>query len=245
MSKAIRNIKTITGRDNKPINIIIPAAILDSKNKNFGPQSLVKLQKNLTILDYQVRIIREQFTQANIILVSGYDHVNVLNNSPENIIHIENPLFETTNIVKNITIGLKACTTDRVLIIYGNLIFNRAIVKYKFDKQSLIFLDSTKETTEDDVGCSINDGYIEHILYDLPNKLTQIIYLTGKELELYKKLVYTTNIDTMLDFEIINNIIKNNGQFLAVQNENIRTFNITSYKQVARIQDILEENICQ
>ena len=70
--------------------------------------------------------------------------------------------------------------------------------------------------TDDEVGCTIINNHVEHILYDLPNKWAQIGYFVGKELQLLKQITFNPLNEKLLGFEAINEIINKGGKFLKV-----------------------------
>ena len=106
-----------------PIDIIIPCAGLGRRMKSYGPKSLIVIKKNLRIIDNQLKLLKKNFPTANIILVTGFESDAVMNSTPMDIVKIENENYDTTNVMRSIGIGLRACKRD-VLIVYGDLIFN-------------------------------------------------------------------------------------------------------------------------
>jgi choline kinase len=240
MTKAIRNITSVKNSINsKNLTIIIPSAGEGSRMKTHGAKSLIKLTPTQTILDYQVYLIRQIFPDSTIILISGYESNRVINRSPKNIIHIENERHETTNVVRSIGIGLKATITDNVLIIYGDLVCNKQTLSYPLEKKSVIFVDSSNTMTENEVGCNIVNGNIEWMVYDATNKWAQIIYLTGKELQLLKQICNDVAYEKTLGFEAINEIINKGGKFKAAIPEGIKANDVDCSKDLYIAQSII------
>jgi len=242
MTRAIRNIQPAKDYiDTNPITIIIPAAGEGIRMKAYGPKPLVKLKPGLTILEYQIQLLRHKFTNATIILISGYEANKVINNAPPKIIHIENERYSTTNVTRSIGLGLRATLTDRVLIMYGDIICNSATFKCLLEKQSLLFVDTSNTMTENEVGCVIekDTGVIEHILYDLPNKWAQIVYLVGKELDMFKQITNNPLNENLLGFEVINEIIDKGGKFYQSSSKNIKVNDIDCSKDLIIAQGII------
>ena len=240
MGRATRNIVSLkNGQDLQPLTIIIPGAGQGTRMKSYGPKPLTKIG-NSTIIERQTKLLKEQFPNATIILISGYEAVRVMNNSPEGIIHIENERFASTEVLKSIAIGLRATITNRVLLVYGDLVFNSDTLKYPLKDKSLLFIDTSNTMTEDEVGCTINSkNEVENILYDLTPKWAQISYFVGKELKLLQQLAFNPLNEKLFGFEIINEIINKGGIFTTASPKNIMVNDIDCSKDILIAEKII------
>lgn len=239
MSRAIRNVAKLKTGNTGDLTIIIPSAGEGTRMKTYGPKSLINIKPNITILDYQVKLLKEFFPTSTIILVNGYESVKVMNNAPQNIIHIENERYNTTNVVRSIGIGLRASITNRVMIIYGDLICNKETFNIVLDNESLLFVDKSNTMTENEVGCMIVDDIVEHLIYDLPQKWAQIIYITGKELKIFKDIAYNPANENWLGFEAINAVIDKGGKFKVASPKNMKANDIDISKDILIAQGII------
>ena len=113
-----------------------------------------------------------------------------MNHSPDNIIKIENEKYYENNVVRSISIGLRAAKDNQyVLIIFGDILLNMKALDLINQNESSIVISN--HMSENEVGCNINSkGYLEYMMFDLPNKWGHIIYLTNKELDLFKKIAW-------------------------------------------------------
>ncbi len=213
--KAIRHIEITRPYQKTPLyTVLIPAAGMGHRMKCYGPKSLIKITPKLTIFQHQLNIIKKTLrNKPNIILVTGFHANKVMNNIPDDIVKLENENYENTNVTRSIGIGLRAITTNHVIIIYGDLIFNKYALQFPIDDKSRLIIDSSNTMTKDEVGCVIHNKIIEHVGYDLDNKWAQILYLTGKELRLAQTLCWNPNFYRYFGFEMINEIIKRGGEF--------------------------------
>jgi len=193
-------------------SIIIPAAGLGNRAKSLGVKSLIKLEHKTTIIDRQLQLIRQHFHDCEIILVTGFQAKKVMDRTPNDIIKVENERYDETGVVRSIGMGLRAATTDNVIIIYGDVVFDAKILNQEFLESTLITCSSM---SENEVGLTA-DKYAEYMCYGLEDKWAQIVYLTGKELHLFQQMTWDENYHNLFGFEIINDIIKNNGQFHVV-----------------------------
>ena len=148
----------ILGINSKRYSIIIPSAGMGRRMRSYGPKSLIKIHENTTIIGRQLSIIKKNFTNCEIILVTGFCSDKLMNNTPSDLIKVENENYESTNVLRSIGVGLRASTSDRVLILYGDLVFNEEAIKnLKLDSSSVI-VDDSGLMGEMEVGCNVSDG---------------------------------------------------------------------------------------
>jgi choline kinase len=241
MGQAVRNIASIRrNRKIPPYEIIIPAAGVGKRMTYCGAKPLIPLTDKLTVLQHQVNVIRDTLSyNPQIILVTGFQSKKVMDNSPENFILIENERFDTTNVARSIGMGLRASTTDHVIIIYGDLVFNKFALKFPIGQESLVVIDTNFKPSEEYVGCTINNGYVEHMFFGLPKKWAQVMMLTGRELELAKQICWSVKGHSLFGFEVINAIIKKGGKIRAVQPYKIQSIDIDSVKDIVLARQII------
>ena len=221
---------------NKKFSIIIPAAGRGNRMASYGPKSLIKI-KNETLIKRQLRLINKVFADYEIILVTGFYAEKVMDNTPDSIIKIENERYATSNVLRSISIGLRAATTDHVVILYGAVVFNLDGLRAPFDRDSMAILCSTM--TDDEIGCISTGGCIENFFYDLPDKWGQIVYLTGEELRTMKRIAYNKDKDNLFGFEALNSIINSGGKIKAYKNPKAKILDIDSSKDIEKAQLML------
>ena len=76
-------------------------------------------------------------------------------------------------------------------------------------------------------------------MYDLPIKWGQISLFMGKELEMLKSLCWEEKNYKKFGFEIINEIIKQGGEFQCIQNNNIKIIDIDNSRDIQKAKEIL------
>lgn len=207
-------------------SIVIPAAGIGRRMKIYGPKSLIKIQDEKTIISRSLEYIDKSFKQYEIIVVGGYQ-INKLREELRDDVKIKfNPDYETKNVADSLRIGIEEATTDKVLVIYGDLIFNEECINLPFRKESAIVICNSMQKHE--VGCIVENNYLQHIFYQLPNKWAQIAYFTGKELELMKKLINDKKTKMWFGFEVINEILTLGGKFKVFTPEKGKAIDIDS-----------------
>ena len=87
-----KHIKSIRQDPNETlVHVIIPSAGIGRRMKSYGCKSLLNI-RDKKLIDIQVENIRNVFPTNEIILVTGFDSDRLINNSPTDIIKIENEI---------------------------------------------------------------------------------------------------------------------------------------------------------
>lgn len=239
MSGAVRNVRPIKAKKQKT-SVIILGAGEANRMKSHGPRPLLRITNELNLITHQLNVIREAVPLNEIVLVCGHQAEKVMNNTPNDIVKIHNENYETTNVLRSIGLGLRACTTDRILIIYGDLLFNQEALSNAQLEESSVFIDRYGLLNSDSVGCTYDENLVvEQLLYDLPNKWAQIMFVTNRELSLLKNIAWDRDKDRLFGFEAVNEIINKNGRFVAQSPKNMKIVDIDSSKDLAYIKEII------
>lgn len=234
-----KHIKTI--RENIEdilIHVIIPSAGIGRRMKSYGCKSLLTI-KNEKLIDIQIKNVKTIFPHSEIILITGFDSDRLIHNSPNDIIKIENEKYYENNVTRSISIGMRATkNNDHILIIFGDLLFNqKSIEKININESSIII---SNDMEDGEVGCNINGkGLLEYMMFDLPNKWGHILYLTSKELTLFKKIISNKNNEKKFCFEIINEVVNQGGRFKCIKDNNIKTMDIDTSKDLQKAQEFI------
>lgn len=232
MNKARRGVTTTKSpSSHKSYSIIIPSAGRGTRMVSYGPKSLIEI-KHETIIDRQLKFIDQIFPNYEVILVTGFYADKVMNRTPSSVIKIENENFLETNVVRSIGLGLRAASHENVVVIYGDLVFNKPMLNAPFDLDSMLITCSTMN--EDEIGCISRDGYILNMFYELPNKWGQIVYLTGKELELMKRIAWNRDNGKMFGYEALNLILDQGGKIKEHKPKAGKAIDIDSSKDIAK-----------
>ncbi len=244
VNKAIRNISKIHKEPySSPhmVSVIIPAAGEGIRMKSYGVKALIQLKPHLTILDHQLKLIDKCLNNVvETVLVTGFQANKVMNIAPQNIIKVENERYTHTNVVRSIGIGLRAITTDHVLIIYGDLVFNKQTLKLPINENtSFMVIDNSNTMSDREIGCTIYKDRIKHLSYGLQDKWAQILFLTGRELKLMQQICWNYNKERMFAFEAINEIISKGGKFKAISPNKMAVTDVDCSKDIPIAQGII------
>jgi choline kinase len=215
------------------ITVIIPAAGEGRRMKSYGPKPLIELAKG-NILERQVRIIDKVLGPVDFIIVAGFECDKLMNSCPKDFIKLENENYSITNVSRSLSIALRSVSTERVLIIYGDLVFNEEALS-KMDFSTSCTSAGLDHSRANEVGCILDgNNNITNMMYDLDMKWNQMIYLQGRELEIFKKECQDRKNKKKFGFEIINSIIDSGGKIKCVVDKSIKVVDIDTSKDLIR-----------
>lgn len=220
------------------LNIIIPAAGMGRRMKSYGPKALIKIGSS-TVINNQISILKTYFPDAHITLVCGFKANTVMDETPNYILKVENENYQNTNVARSIGMGLRVLSnSSKVVIIYGDLVFNAETIKsISVDRSSIII--TNQSMGEGEVGCVVDGEELRNLMYDLPIKWGQISVFVGKELQILKQLCWDEKNKTKFGFEVINEIIQQGGRFKCIKNDNIKIIDIDNSKDIQKAKEIL------
>jgi choline kinase len=237
--KAIRNTKPIKdNRKQTKLSIIIPSASEGSRMKSIGPRSLIQVGTK-TLIQHQNDILLDTYPNSDVILITGFEGSKLMNKVPKNVMCIENERYLETNVLRSISIGLRAAIQPAILIIYGDLVFNAKLLDFNINKSCIIYDNSGEVTDETEVGCTIHGDKLENMFYGLSNIWTSVVYLTGKELSLMRNIAYNKQKEKLYTWEAINEIIHNGGEFMAYCPKGSKSIDIDSSRDMDKISQII------
>lgn len=239
MSRAVRNVSVISKPDNsKKYTIIIPAAGEGTRMITYGVKPLIQIN-NKTIIQRQLNAIDEVFVHYEVILVGGFQANRLFKNTPEDIIKVENPDFKNTNVLYSIGLALQETTSNRVVIIYGDLVFNKRTIMGPFDNESTLILDRAGYMGENEVGCTALDSEAVHICYGLPKKWAQVCYLTGTELDMFRNFATDKQNRKLYGFECLNYIMSSGGTLRTYEPKYMKVTDVDTSKDIKIAENML------
>jgi choline kinase len=199
------------------LTVIILAAKMGRRMKSRGPKSLFGLTDSLTIIDTQLQAVWGQYPNADIIVVTDFEHEKIRDyvrgRYPARI--VLNPEHEQHGMMYGVGVGLQASASRKVLVMYGDL----ALCPGAFNllgNASAIHITDHESNIDVEVG-AVTDGAsnVTNLAYGLPHKWCQMAYFTGKEFDMLEELAFSSSASTWMFHEGINNIILNGGEFIS------------------------------
>ena len=117
------------------------------------PKSLYKLDKDTTILQRIIRLIKESDTEAQFVVVGGFlfDNIQRELSDISNIKYVLNPFFEVTNSIASLWFA-KEYLRGEVVIINGDIVMERRLISEvvcRLTEKPAVLLDSSVKNNGD------------------------------------------------------------------------------------------------
>lgn len=193
-----------------PLTVIIPVAGMGHRMKSYGPKCLLQANQKETILGKTITNIKKEYPHSDIIVVVGFESEKVVKSLPHSVRVVENARYRDTNIGESIRLGINASANKKLLIVYGDLIFNVHSIRDLTSDGPCVVVDSKSRFKENEVGVTIVDGFVTNFAYGLSNKWSQIAYFEDESFEALKLLCSDKRKNKLYPFELFN-IIINSG----------------------------------
>jgi choline kinase len=236
MRAAVKNVTTIkTPSNSEGLSIIIPAAGVGHRMKSYGPKAMIEVSKNTTLIEKQIKTLWKEYPSAEIFVVVGFDAERIiekLSKYPVRIIY--NHLYDSTSVLYSIGLAMNAVTSKEVLVVYGDLVFNQHTVN-KLRGKSKIVAENSGFLKKSEVGIASHNDKVTNFSFGLDTKWCQIVYLSGKELDIFQYISFKKETKQWLGYEALNYIIKQGGQISVVFPKKMSIVEIDSIKDLDKI----------
>jgi choline kinase len=197
------------------------------------------LYGGITLIERQVSILWDTYPAAQIFVVVGFQADKIRKQLQQYPVRfIFNPIHDDTNVLYSINLALQACISRDVLIVYGDLIFDKNLfptINAERSGGSAILVDTENKLNDDEVGVIVEGKNITNFAYGLKDKWGQIAYLTGKELDIFKKVASNPDCSQWFGYEALNQVINMGGKFTAIKPKKMTLIEIDSAKDLEKI----------
>lgn len=206
-----------TGACPESLSVIIPVAGYPNGRKTGLSPALVKIKQGMHLIEYQVEAVKSVWPQATVIVVVGHQAEKVIQIIGDSTLIVEKEQFEKSGTARSISMGLRVTKDQNILIIHGDLFFERACLDSLLKDVSSTILAKMPDGT---IGVNHDKGLIRTLDYGLESKWGQIFLLRGRETDLLRRVVHNRRNDKLFTFEILNKIVEGNGKIYTVEQYN-------------------------
>lgn len=109
------------------------------------PKSMFKLDKDTTLIQRMVRLIKKYDSEADIVIVTGHMHRNI-EAQLENVTFVYNPFYEVTNSIASLWFAKDHLDDDNIVLIDGDIVMPDAAMRDILCKEvdrAVVLLDSS------------------------------------------------------------------------------------------------------
>lgn len=215
--------------------VIIPAAGAGHRMKSYGPKALIPVGKNISLIEKQIKQIWSVYPEAEIIIVVGFEADKIRRSlSKYKIRFVFNPIYDKTNVLYSLGLGLQATICNEVLIVYGDLVFNKHAIK-SIRGISKVVAEDKGFFAKNEVGLTIQNKQVTNFSFGLETKWAQIAYLTDRELSLFKEISLRRDTSQWFGYEGLNYVIESGGKLRATKPRLMDIFEIDRIKDLKKI----------
>jgi|688.fasta_scaffold43437_4 hypothetical protein len=209
------------------ISIILLCTLPDPGIKSLGSKCLININKK-PLLHHQIETIQNYFHGKNYeIILSLYFDANKVAKSIEHNKHVKiiKHNYSVTN--QNINFGgaLVSCLNhtfyDDILFINYGCVYNKNVLKkicHNTHNDNLVGVLKSKYIDNINLGCYVNDSYINNIFFDLTDiKYSDMVYLNKQTKQHIQNTFSVSKTINKFTFEIINTTIEQGYLFKPVE----------------------------
>jgi choline kinase len=224
MSRLMKNTAPIKrlgpGKDKDDLSVIILAASAGKMDRFKYNRSLIRFPDNQSLIYKQIKTVYETFPKAEVIVVTGFQSKEVIQEIQQYVNRVrivENERFKNTNAFRSAILGMRVCLNPNVLIMHGDLYFNKQSIADIAQDGSALVVDTKGQIGQDEVGLIVTDNNVTNLSYGLETKWAQMAFLTGKELAIMQKLSFDEENWMLCLHEGLNLIIEKDGVFVPLE----------------------------
>lgn len=92
------------------------------------PKSLFKLDKDLTVIEKMVKLVKAHDKHARIVIVTGFMHELIREAIPD-VINVVNPFYSVTNSIASLWFARQYLNDDNIVIINGDIVTSEELVR--------------------------------------------------------------------------------------------------------------------
>lgn len=92
------------------------------------PKSMFKLDKNTTLIQRMVKLIRKFDLSADIVVVTGHMHKSI-ENELDDVTFVYNPFYEVTNSIASLWFAKDHLDADNIVLIDGDIVMSENLMK--------------------------------------------------------------------------------------------------------------------
>lgn len=168
-----------------------------------GSVSLLKYKKK-RVIDHQVESIRSISPNGHIILVTGYDNINVgkylYHKSYKNLSVVYNRCFENTNQSDSLNLAFNIVNKSNLWIISGDIVFSKTALYMADDKNPCVMYEDQNRIGDTKLGVRDDESRLTSLDYGFEKKWAHITYIPVYSFDQFK----TSCKENLFMYEVIN-----------------------------------------
>lgn len=186
--KCIHKIKNES--NNETVFIILCAR--KSNNRGYKNIPLTPVSVDETLIDRQIKTIRKNYTQSEIIIVSGFEHDRLIEHihkkKYDNIRIAENKNYKDSTVLDGWRFALNIAIKNDICIIHGDRLFSSSCIKSNNSSYTSCYL---VDKNNYNLGIIHSDNQFINMSYGLKNAWSEIFYIKKKDFDIVRSIINT------------------------------------------------------
>ena len=220
-------------------NVILLCSEITKGMKSYGPKAFIPVgpkNKQKPLIIKQIDNIFERYgSNTNIYITIGFEQDKFLKilddyyptRKYKNIFHVYNDLYLESNNAYSFGMALNSINSGNCLVIQNGILIN---YYPKIMDKSLLPTIKNNLDESFNIGLTLNDNIVQYAFYDLPNKWSEILYISSRDIGKIKTLITKHDLKQKFLFELVNIFIDNNIIFQTEYISHKNISKITNHK---------------
>lgn len=200
-------------------NIVLLIPEITRGMKSIGSKSLLNINMDLTILDYQILYIKKYYKNTPIKIITGLDHEKVEKKAKKynniDFHYIKN--YEASNQAQSVIEYIKTFKPRNFLLINNGVLLKEKLNVQKDTKSYLYLLPKKRDGFN--IGSS-DENNIKYLFYDLEYKWSECVFFDESTVNKMLVMSKIKKFDNLFLFELINILIDENTTIESVLLDN-------------------------
>lgn len=195
------------------LSCIILSGRFDEKICYKTSKSLLTDSCGVSLIERQIITLTKELLEPEIIIVTTNNTDRIYKKLKGYNAHIvENQLFDITNEVEDLRLGLLNATTDNYLILNSNIVMPNLQGEVLGGNPSWVSYGN-ESSGRQKAGLNIIDNDIQYFSFDMPFKYNNLAYFCGKESKALRNMCFDKKKNTKFIFEILNDMLEEKANF--------------------------------
>ena len=190
------------------ITVVLLCGAMGYRMKSYGPRCLIPYEGKT----FNIKCV---FPNSDIIITTGFESDKITKKT--NLRIVENQLHETTNTMEEVRLAFNNCMTDNIVFINGNMVIQEGSLQGITNRGSSVLVED--DVSNNEVGVTITDSYIQGFAYALKPKWKDIVYLEDREFKSLKKISSDRDINKWFLWEGLDKMLSKKCRLQPVHNQ--------------------------
>jgi len=215
------------------ICVVLLSGAIPYGMKSYGTKSLLNTIGGTTLIEHQIKTIKNVYPNSEIITVIGYEADKIIKKKLSCRL-IENQLFEDTGETEQLRLAINSSYKKNFLVINGDVYFNELSISNDLSQNFLLTSDKDKNKSE--IGATIVDSHVTYLDYTMKNnKWCNICFFNEKCYSNLYAYLFNRDNNRQYIFNLINHLMFKDIAFKNYSNEQSKAVKIDKSEDIQEL----------